>query len=122
EAQWKEALEALKTAMITYNQTSKTGSPKHEHALEATASEVVDKMRRLGDMHTDPAVKKEWGERAEQFEKAGKGERGIMSNDVVKGLAILLATPFALVGAVLFAAGTIVYGAGSVVRGLGNVL
>ncbi|KAF9463982.1 hypothetical protein BDZ94DRAFT_1257311, partial [Collybia nuda] len=95
----------------------KAAKKADEKAIETTAANVVTVMRHLEATHTDPAVKKEWGDKADKFAKAGKKERDTMSNDILKGLGILLITPFALVGVAIFAAGAILYGAGSVVKG-----
>lgn len=119
EKLWKEALEDLKKAMIVYGSVATKGDEKD---TQASAEEVVKKMRNLGATHTDPDIKKEWDNKADRFAKAGKAERGIMSNDIIRGLVLLLATPFLLAGAVVFAAGSIIYGAGSIVKGLGNLL
>lgn len=119
EELWKQALEELKKAMIVYGSVAKKGDEKE---IQASAEEVVKKMRNLGATHTDPEIKKEWDNKADRFAKAGKAERGIMSNDIIQGLILLLATPFLLAGAVVFAAGSIIYGAGSIVRGLGNLM
>jgi hypothetical protein len=119
EESWKASLDGLKKQMTVYQNVSK----KEDHrATEAEAQKVVAAMRNVGDSHTDPRVKKEWHEKAVKFSKANASERVTLFDDIGKGLLILLATPFALAGAVIFGAGAIVYGVGMLVKGLGNVL
>ena len=45
-----------------------------------------------------------------------------MFKDLVKGIGLITATPFALAGAAVFAAGAIIYGSGKIIIGIGQVL
>lgn len=119
ETVWKEALENMERALVVYDKTAKKGDDKE---IEAAAENVVKKMRGVGAAHTDPAVKKEWDDKAERFAKEGKVGRRTMLGDIGMGLALLIATPFALAGAAILAAGGILYGVGSIVKGLGNLM
>jgi len=83
---------------------------------------IIEAMLRLAEIHPDSAVREYWGERAAAFDRADSEAKDHILADVGKGLLILLAAPFALAGAVIFAAGGIVYGAGSIVVGLGNLM
>lgn len=93
ETVWKEALANMERAMVVYDKAAKKEEDKE---TEAAAEEVVKMMRRVGAAHTDPAVKKEWNDKAEKFAKAGKAGRRSMLGDIGMGLALLIATPFAL--------------------------
>jgi len=119
EQGWTTALDNLNTQMVTYNVVSKQGD---DVETEAEAQKVAAAMRNVGDSHADPRITKEWHKKAQRFSKAGPSERVELFDDIGKGLLILLATPFLLAGAAIFAAGAIVYGAGTLVKGLGNVL
>jgi len=79
-------------------------------------------MERLAEMSPDDQIRSYWSNRAVEFAAGNRDVREHILADIGRGLLILLATPFALAGVVLFAAGGIVYGAGSIVKGLGNVL
>jgi hypothetical protein len=117
---WKASLDYLQERMVVYAGASKRRDDDQE--AEAEAEKVAAAMRRVGDSHTDPNVKKVWHEKADDFSKASPSERVTLFDDIGKGLLILLATPFALAGGAIFAAGAILYGAGMLVKGLGNVL
>ena len=119
EERWQEALHDLQRLMGQYEQARRSGEEALSNAL---AHEIVEAMQRLAEMHSDPRVRELWRIRAEEFSAADANAKDHILADIGKGLLILLATPFALVGAVLFAAGGIVYGVGSVVKGLGNAL
>lgn len=119
EQAWKEALENLQEKMKRYAEVAKKDNKK---ATKNAIDSVVDAMQKVGDSHCDPPVREHWYAKAEAFGKGNDEEREGMLTDIGKGLLILLATPFLLVGGVLFAAGAIIYGVGSVVKGLGNLV
>jgi hypothetical protein len=79
-------------------------------------------MENLAEMSPDAEARSYWRNQAAGFAAGNRNVREHILADIGQGLLILLATPFALAGAVLFAAGGIVYGAGSIVKGLGNLL
>jgi hypothetical protein len=118
EERWQRALRDLQRLMGRYEQAKRSGDEALSNGL---AHEIVRTMQRLATMHSDPRVRELWRNRAEEFSAADADVKAHILDDIGKGLLILLATPFALVGAVLFAAGGIVYGVGSVVKGLGKV-
>jgi hypothetical protein len=123
EENWKASLQHLHKRMGVYDGASKRiDYPEAEAEAEAEAEKVAAAMRRVGDNHTDPDVKKVWYEKADNFATASPSERATLFDDIGKGLLILLATPFALAGAAIFSAGAILYGTGMLVKGLGNVL
>ena len=119
EETWVASLDSLKRQMVIYENISKGGDNR---MAEAEAQKVVAAMRKVGDSHTDPKVRKEWYGKADKFANASSSERAGLFDDIWKGLLILLATPFKLAGAILFAAGEILHGTGMLVKGLGNVL
>jgi len=124
EEEWQRALRRLQQLMKLYEEARKRDDTESATALAQMITEV---MQRLADIHPDPRVQEEWRARAEAFSAAGDsnegdGVRDHILADIGVGLLILLATPFALAGAALFAAGGIIYGAGSVVMGVGNLL
>jgi hypothetical protein len=119
ETEWKESINDLQTQIVKYNQASE-GNNSNESGKEA--EKVVNAMKRAGDSHPDPKVQKVWYKRAEEFARGNREEKTTMLEDIGKGLVILIATPFALAGAAIFAAGAIVYGAGSLITGLGKAM
>lgn len=66
ETVWKEALENMERALVVYDKTAKKGDDKE---IEAAAEDVVKKLRGVGAAHTDPKVKKEWNNKADDFEQ-----------------------------------------------------
>jgi len=119
KSDWKESVDHLQKQMMVYQQTSEMGDNK---ATEEEAQKAAEAMRRVGDSHTNPNVRREWCERAEAFQRGNKNERSSMFGDIGKGLLIILATPIALAGAAIFGTGAILYGTGSLIKGLGDLM
>lgn len=78
-------------------------------------------MRKAADTHDDPKVKKKMKDDAKAWENGDEKTREKMLHPFLQGLAILLVTPFALVGGVLFAAGAIIWGVGKMLVGVGDL-
>jgi hypothetical protein len=119
EENWQRALRNLEAQMAQYEKARADGDEALQGQL---AIRIVEAMRNLSNIHPRPEMRNYWRGRADAFEVGDNTERGHILVDVGKGLLILLATPFALAGAAIFAAGAIVYGAGTLVKGLGNAL
>jgi hypothetical protein len=115
---WQEELHRLRRLMRQYE--NKIGDDGESTAR--LANEIIQSMEHLAEMSPNAQVRSYWRDRAAGFAAGNRDVREHILADVGRGLLILLATPFALAGAVLFAAGGIIYGAGSIVRGLGNLL
>lgn len=115
EERWQRSLRNLRRQIGEYEAAT-------DEVKLRLAPRIVATMQELATIHDDPAVREYWAERAEAFASGNTESKGHILADIGKGLLILIATPFALVGAVLFAAGGIIYGAGSIVKGLGNLL
>jgi hypothetical protein len=107
---WRAALRDLQTKIAAYDTAKKNGY------------EVVKAIKHVADSHPDPQVRAHWRQKAEEFEKGDDKVKSNILLDIGKGLGILLITPFALAGAVIFGAGAIIYGVGSVIKGLGSLL
>jgi len=116
---WQAALRDLQRLIEQYEAAK---GRDDQEAINVLEPKIAAAMRRLSEGHPDPRVREYWKTRAENFAGGDKKEKEHILADVGKGLLILLATPFVLVGGVLFAAGGIIYGVGSVVKGLGNLL
>jgi hypothetical protein len=114
EENWERALRNLEQLMAQYEAS--------QEVSDELVQRVVQALRLLSEIHPDPRVRNHFRGRAEAFASGNAKDRKHILADVGKGVLILLATPFALVGAVLFAAGTIVYGAGMFVKGVGSLL
>lgn len=85
---------------------------------------TTSEMDEVVNNYRDPEVKEYLQRKVEVFKNAGTPRVVAVRpvGDVVKGLTILLCTPFALVAAVFFAAAGIIYSIGSIVKGVGSVL
>jgi hypothetical protein len=118
EQVWKQSLDVLEKQVVVYENTSKQGDD--EATVTATMG-VAEAMRRVGDSFIDPEVKRKWHDWANKFSIGHPEERESTLVDAKKGLFLLIATPFAVVGASIFAVGAMLYGAGLVVKSLGNV-
>jgi hypothetical protein len=115
---WQEVLHRLRQLTHQY----KTQIEGNEEPTAQLAEEIIRAMEDLAKMSPDAEARSYWRNQVAGFAAGNRNVREHILADVGKGLLILLATPFALAGAVLFAAGGIVYGAGSIVKGLGNLL
>lgn len=91
-------------------------------AIRAIEKRIVATMRLVGDAYPAGEARNEWHRRADAYERGNAEEREHILMPLAKGLGILIATPFAIVGGVIFAAGAILYGAGKTVMGLGHLL
>ena len=83
---------------------------------------IVAIMRLVGDAYPAGETRNEWYRKADVYEQGDAEEREHILMPLAKGLGIIIATPFALAGGVIFAAGAIVYGVGKTVMGLGSLL
>ncbi|KAH9949831.1 hypothetical protein B0H21DRAFT_69545 [Amylocystis lapponica] len=119
EDQWKVALVHLQRQIELYKDAKSTGDKEE---ADRAADAIPEYMHRAADIHPDHDVKAKMNKDADEFANADEKTRESMLHPLAKGLLILLATPFALVGAALFAAGGIVYGTAKVLEGVGKGL
>jgi len=119
EGEWKAALKNMQLDVVAYDDAKKAGNEAEKKKEEW---KIVEGMRRLAHIHPDVNVRKHWEESAKAFEKGDEKTKSHILGDIGKGLLILLATPFALAGVVLFGTGAIIYGVGTFIKGLGTVL
>lgn len=119
EANVRALLEALQNLM---KQCEEARSRNDTTAIHSIEIKIVSTMRSVGDAYPDEESKQEWHEKADAYERGNDEEKEHILMPLAKGLAILIATPFAVAGGAIFAAGAIVYGAGKTVEGVGNVL
>ncbi|KAJ6463250.1 hypothetical protein C8R47DRAFT_82787 [Mycena vitilis] len=106
ELQWQLKLKKLEKTIRKYNWTK-----KGDEAL------IVASMRDLAASHTDPQVQAYWTRRADQFEKAPDADKKALLMDIGRGLAILIAAPFAIAGAILMGTGMLLKASGSFLTG-----
>ncbi|QRV93231.1 hypothetical protein RhiJN_21249 [Ceratobasidium sp. AG-Ba] len=105
-----------------FGRRTEAATRQDEAALRAIDAQIVVQLRQIGDTYPSEESRSEWYSRARNFEGANAEEKENILKPLGQGLAILIATPFALVGGVIFAAGAILYGAGKTVLGIGNLL
>lgn len=108
EVEWKTKLKQLEKKIRKYNR-SKNGPSE--------ASDIVESMRDLSTSHPDPQVQAYWNQRADAFEKAPDADRKSILLDVGRGLAILIAAPFAIVGALLIGTGMLLRASSNLITG-----
>ncbi|KAJ7667489.1 hypothetical protein DFH06DRAFT_219322 [Mycena polygramma] len=106
EVQWQLKLKKLEKTIRKYNWTK-----KGDEAL------IVASMRDLAASHTDPQVQAYWTRRADQFEKAPDADKKALLMDIGRGLAILIAAPFAIAGALLMGTGMLLKASGNFLTG-----
>ncbi|KAJ7638347.1 hypothetical protein FB45DRAFT_902568 [Roridomyces roridus] len=107
DAEWNAKLAKLQRKVRKYNWTKKRGD-------EAA---IVSGMRDLAASHYDPAVKAYWTQRAEAFEKAPDTDKMGILRDIGLGLALIIAAPLTLAGALLMGTGMLVKASGEFVAG-----
>jgi len=119
EIEWKGAIENIEKQIVEYRAVF--NQPKADPERKAAAVEgVAAAMEEAAESHNDPKVKQYWTQNAQKFRGASdEFERESLLEDVVKGIALIIGTPFALVGAALMAAGMILEGITKVLKGLG---
>lgn len=119
EEEWKGVLRDLTNETKAYQDArqSKDGVAASQHSAR-----VHQLLLKAAEVHPDPSVKEKFKKDAEEWVKGDAKARDALSHPFVQGMAILLATPFALAGGALFVAGATVYGAGKLLVGLGDML
>lgn len=107
DAEWQAKLKKLQKKIRKYNWTRRG---------DETA--IVAAMRDLAASHTDAEVRAYWTRRAAEFEAAPDADkRSAVLGDVGRGLAVLIAAPFAIAGGILLAAGMLVKAGGDLLTG-----
>ncbi|KAJ6530343.1 hypothetical protein DFH09DRAFT_1156967 [Mycena vulgaris] len=106
EAEWQIKLKKLQKKIRKYNWTK-----RGDEAI------IVQSMRDLAASHTDPEVQTYWNRRANEFEKAPDTDKTAILKDIGRGLAILIAAPFAITGAILLGAGMLLKASGDMLTG-----
>ncbi|KAK7052606.1 MFS general substrate transporter [Favolaschia claudopus] len=114
ENELQTLLTLLRKKIHKYEKAKRSGDKDASAKLER---EILVAMRNLSENHPDAAERAEWQQKAEAFAKAPENgsERDNMLLDIGKGLAMIIAAPFLLVGRVL-------YGVGLFTKGVGNLL
>lgn len=112
----------VQKAMAVYNRIKQKGFNASQKEMEVAGAEVVKKMRNVAATHTDPGIKKEWNDKADDFEQTSKIQRAILSSQIARGLVLMIGAPVVLAGAVVFIGGGALYGVGSVFKELGSLM
>lgn len=112
----------VQEAMAVYNRIKQKGFHASQKEMEVAGAEVVKKMRNVAATHTDPGIKKEWNDKADDFEQTSKIQRAILSSQIARGLVLMIGAPVVLAGAVVFIGGGALYGVGSVFKELGSLM
>ncbi|PSR94552.1 hypothetical protein PHLCEN_2v4420 [Hermanssonia centrifuga] len=119
DQQWKSAVGDVEQALILYRKAKADGDTDVKTKLE---QEIPHRLRAAGDCAPDPETRAKLCSGADAFEKGDEKSRWEMIHPLLQGLAILLATPFAVAGVAIVASGTILYGSGKVLLGFGDLL
>ncbi|KAK7061273.1 6PF2K domain-containing protein [Favolaschia claudopus] len=112
EKEWKDKLKKLDKRIRKYNWTRR----------QSDEAVIIESMRDLAASHSDPAVQGYWTRRADEFEKAPEAnKRGILM-DIARGLALLIAAPIAIAGAILVGTGIVIKAGGNFLTGATRIL
>jgi len=106
EAEWKEKLNKLEKKIRKYNWTK-----------QGDEAAIVQSMRDLAASHSDPQVQAYWTHRANEFERAPDSDKKAILTDIGRGLAILIAAPFVITGALLIGTGMLLKAGGDLLTG-----
>ncbi|KAJ7749036.1 hypothetical protein DFH07DRAFT_829442 [Mycena maculata] len=106
EAEWRAKLQKLQKKIRKYNWTKR-----------GDEAAILESMRDLAKSHNDRQVQAYWTRRADDFEKAPEANKKSILIDIGRGLAILIAAPFAIAGAVLVGTGMLLTAGGKLLSG-----
>ncbi|KAJ6543952.1 hypothetical protein B0H19DRAFT_292015 [Mycena capillaripes] len=106
EVEWQLKLKKLEKKIRKYNWTK-----------QGDEAAIVASMRDLATSHNDPQVQTYWNRRADEFEKAPDTDKTAILVDIGRGLAILIAAPFAIAGAMLIGTGMLLKASGNFLTG-----
>ncbi|KAF7330891.1 6PF2K domain-containing protein [Mycena venus] len=106
EAEWKDKLKKLEKKIRKYNWTK-----------QGDEAAIVESMRDLAASHNDPKVQAYWTRRANEFEKAPDSDKKAILVDIARGLAILVAAPFAITGALFMGTGMLLKASANLLTG-----
>ncbi|KAG8770642.1 hypothetical protein FRC12_004145 [Ceratobasidium sp. 428] len=115
----RESLRELDRMLHMRTQASTQGDSARVTALD---EQIGNAMRSIGQAYPAGENRTYWQNAADGFQAGNAQEKEHILMPIAKGLGIIIATPFALAGGVIFAAGAIVYGVGRVLIGLGDAL
>ncbi|KAJ7101610.1 hypothetical protein C8R43DRAFT_244073 [Mycena crocata] len=106
EVEWQAKLKTLHRKIRKYNWTKR-----------GDEAAIVESMRDLATGHSDPQVQAYWNHRADEFEKAPDVNKKAILADIGRGIAILIAAPLAIAGALLLATGMLLKASGDMLTG-----
>lgn len=106
EVEWRLKLKQLEKKIRKYNWTK-----------QGDEADIVASMRDLAASHDDPQVQGYWNRRADEFEKAPDSDKKALLMDIARGLAILIAAPLAIAGALLMGTGMLLKASGNFLTG-----
>ncbi|KAJ7499473.1 hypothetical protein FB451DRAFT_1205571 [Mycena latifolia] len=106
EVEWQTKLKKLQQKVRKYNWTKR-----------GDEAAICASMRDLAASHSDPQVQAYWNRRADEFEKAPDSDKKAILGDIGRGLAILIAAPLAICGALLLGTGMLLKASGDMLMG-----
>ncbi|KAF5392478.1 hypothetical protein D9757_002268 [Collybiopsis confluens] len=120
EDKFRSAVENLRDAIEGYNTAIEQKAD--EKIIEKHEQNVVQSLRETAESSPNPKVKEYYKAKALEFMKVGRTAKKVLTNDIIKGVLFILASPVALLSSVVVSTGGLVYGLGSVVRGVGDLM
>ncbi|KAG8736239.1 hypothetical protein FRC12_017719 [Ceratobasidium sp. 428] len=115
----RERLRELDGLLQLREQANAQGNTASVAALDEQISDI---MRSISQAYPAGENRTYWQNTHRNFQAGSAQDKEHILMPIAKGLGIIIATPFALAGGVIFAAGAILYGVGKTVLGLGNML
>ncbi|KAJ7229164.1 hypothetical protein GGX14DRAFT_327973, partial [Mycena pura] len=105
EAEWQVKLKKLEKKIRKFN----WGVGRGDEAA------IIASMRDLATSHPDPEIQTYWSRRADQFERAPDSDKMAILKDITRGLAIMIASPFAIMGAIFMGTGMALKAGGNLI-------
>ncbi|KAJ3978148.1 hypothetical protein EV361DRAFT_875416 [Lentinula raphanica] len=120
ESKFKTSVEKLRDAIEGYNTALSQNAD--EKTLEKHEQNVIQALKEAAENSPNPEIKEYYKAKALEFMKVGRTAKKVLTNDIIKGVLFILASPVALLSSVVVSAGGLVYGLGSVVKGVGDLM
>ncbi|KAJ4485650.1 hypothetical protein J3R30DRAFT_3401415 [Lentinula aciculospora] len=120
ENKFRSAVEKLRDAIEGYN--TAVAQNADEKTIEKHEQNVIQALKETAENSPNPQVKEYYKAKALEFMKVGRTAKKVLTNDIIKGVLFILASPVALLSSVVVSTGGLVYGLGSVVKGVGDLM
>ncbi|KAJ7223278.1 hypothetical protein GGX14DRAFT_427291 [Mycena pura] len=112
EAGWEQLEVHLKQSLKTYEQA------RDRAEIERLQGTILRLMQALAKVHPEARERRQYDAKAKEFQRAPDARKaGILVVEIGRGLGLLIASPFFIVGGALYGFGLVFRGAANLVTG-----